>query len=57
MGAAHKLSLAVVVKPGQCTIKTEPEPEKLTAVGKCPKPSWEVRACSGEMPLDGWIGL
>lgn len=38
-GTAEKLSLAVVVNPGQCTIKTEREPEKLDAVGKCPKPS------------------
>lgn len=56
-GTADKLSLAVVVNSGQCTIKTEHEPEKLAAVGKCPKPSWEVRAGSGEMLLDGWIAL
>lgn len=56
-GTAHKLSLAVVVNPGQCTIKTEPEPEKLAALGKYPEPSWDVRAWSGEMLLDGWIGL
>lgn len=57
MGDSRYLSLAVVVNPGQCTIQTEHEPGKLAAVGKCPKPFWEVRARSGEMLLDGWIGL
>lgn len=46
----------MIVDPGQCTMKTEHEPEKLAAAGKCPKTSWEGRARGGEL-LDGWIGL
>lgn len=43
-GTTDKLSLTVIVNPGQCTIKTEHRPEKLAAAGKCPKTSWEGTA-------------
>lgn len=55
-GTTDKLSVTVIANPGQCTIKTEHEPEKLAAAGKCPKTSWEGRAGGGEMLPDGWIG-